>query len=92
VTTINENTKAPLKIVVPIVSAILAGGLWVNSKFDNLEREIGGLKGQMSETWTVSKAAETALRLAVANPDLQVPDPRDPTRMLVVAHHEPKPR
>jgi hypothetical protein len=38
------------------------------------------------DRYPMSIASENALRLAILNPGIQIPDPRDPNRTIVVNH------
>lgn len=64
-----------------------------NDKFDGLGQKIQQIETSMtqrltafevtmSDRFTKTAAAEWALRLVVSNPNLRIPDPRDPSRML----------
>jgi hypothetical protein len=77
------------------ISAVVAclgfavGGTWyVASKVNEVNTAIKGLQRELQEmrdgTVTIPRAAELALRLALANPSLRVPDPRNPDQMLQV--------
>lgn len=64
-----------------------------NDKFDGLgakmtqietsmTQRLTAFEATMSDRFTKTAAAEWALRLVVSNPNLRIPDPRDPSRML----------
>lgn len=49
-----------------------------------LRRDVAEMK---KNGYTTAQASEHALRLAIANPTMRVPDPRDP-RVLICVHDE----
>lgn len=48
---------------------------------ENIKQDVDEAK---AESFTSAMAAETALRLAINNPGMRVPDPRNPDRVIVV--------
>lgn len=59
-----------------------------NAKFDKAElaiRDLGVDIGNVkADRFTMTAASEHALRTAIENPGLRVPDPRDPSKVFVV--------
>lgn len=59
---------------------------WFAGKLADLQRGQVALDEKLDrmvgERYTVSAAAEQALRMALENPGLRVPDPRDPSRII----------
>lgn len=47
----------------------------------NIKRDIAELKDHQ---YTITAACEHALRLAIANPKMNVPDPRNPSELISV--------
>lgn len=57
----------------------------VNSTMRNLDARVSAVE---SNRFRISDAAEVALRTAIENPKMRVPDPRDPSRIIAVGPHE----
>lgn len=66
--------------------AAVVGTWYVANRINDLAVSIADLKREIQEmrdgSVTVAKAAELALRMALENPSLRVPDPRSPDRVL----------
>ena len=61
-----------------------AAAVWRISKVIN--RFESRLLDLEKDRYPMSIASENALRLAILNPGMQIPDPRDPNRIIVVNH------
>lgn len=84
-----EESRVRLRTVVIICTSIIGGlgslgtaGVWrAASTLTEISRDIRDLK---SNSITRSEASDLALRAAMENPGLRVPDPRNPSQILVV--------
>jgi len=90
-----EDSKIQFRSVVAIVGGMLVltisfiGGTWklalvmntMTTQIINLHDDLENVK---SNSYTLSRASEQALRTALENPSLRVPDPRDPNKLIVV--------
>lgn len=55
------------------------------TKIDNeLKAQSAAISEVKENSYTLSRAAEQALRMAIENPGMRVPDPRDPSKLIVV--------
>jgi len=90
-----EQSKMTIKSVIAICSTIvtvgglIAGASWrISSAVTDINNQIRGLASAIEDvrthSYTLDHASEQALRTAIENPSLRVPDPRDPTRLIVV--------
>lgn len=93
-------TLGPATRVTLGFALVIAGALWrLSNEFGAIRREqreavveisaqINDLAGRLDavemDRYTVTMAAENALRMAIANPDLAIPDPRDPSQLIRV--------
>lgn len=85
---LSKETTVTLSAAVAASMAFLGGAFWIHNSIQTL----GGQMERMSEQvvtlranqYTISQAAENALRMAIANPGMRVPDPRNPGQILVV--------
>lgn len=78
---VSKNTKIALGLVLTIVSTAV-GATWKISTVANAIRsDIHTLK---SDHYGLAAASEQALRMALENPTLRIPDPRDPSRIITV--------
>lgn len=87
--TIDKDTKVRLGSAAMIVSAILGASWWLQQELRAnqdavLETVRSDMKTLESKTFGIAAAAEAALREAIENPGHRVPDPRDPTKIIVV--------
>lgn len=86
--------KTKVTLGVACASAVFLGSIavasarYVGSKFDAADvtiRELAkGLEGVKADRFTLTAASEAALRTAIENPGLRIPDPRDPSKVFVV--------
>lgn len=90
--TINPNTRITVGLVVTIL-AVGIGATWqlarvVTDQFAGVRDEIASLKTGLdavkTDRYTLTAASETALRTAIENPGMRVPDPRNPAHVFVV--------
>lgn len=87
---INEKTKVSLTIgAIFAVILFVGGGAWKASAFaSGIEVELKSLRGDLTtlagDRFTLAMASEQALRTAMANPGLRVPDPRNPGQFFFV--------
>lgn len=78
----NVNIKAITAIggAVFVVGSALGFSAWMQSMSNRLE----ALQTQMGDRYTLTMAAENALRTAIENPGLKIPDPRNPGQFFTV--------
>lgn len=90
--TLNQNTRVTLGVVAAIL-VVGIGATWTLAavaikSFESIRTEIGtltsGLEQVKNDRYTLTAASETALRTAIENPGLRVPDPRNPGKVFVV--------
>lgn len=93
--TITPQSKTTLGLAATIVSVGM-GSTWlvaraigdvkteVASKVGAIDTSINGIKAEVENRITIAAASEQALRMAIENPGMRVPDPRDPNRIIVV--------
>ena len=74
---LSENSKIKLGLAVTAIAACssLAVTLY------GLRTDVDSMK---TNQWTIAQQCETALRTALENPGLRVPDPRNPGGIIVV--------
>lgn len=63
----------------PTITAIVAATFTLASLLWGIRRDLRDLK---KNGYTMAAACEHALRMKVANPDLRIPDPRHPDRLI----------
>jgi len=79
-----------LRINLPVISfvTVIIAAVSVGLAFEAMRRDVRELTEQISEVqqnqYTMALASETALRRAIENPGHREPDPRDPSRVIVV--------
>ncbi len=92
-------TADQLRFILPICASVIgssfAVGAWLNATVTSLQNDqrqtnialealSKDLERLRSTTLTLPMAAEAALRQAIENPGLRVPDPRNPQDIIVV--------
>lgn len=84
-TTTLEDSKMRVRSVVAAIIAmgtIGGSGVWyVATVVNDIKRDISEMR---SNSYTLDRASEVALRQAIENPGLRIPNPRDPTQVIVV--------
>jgi hypothetical protein len=78
---VSNTTKIALGIVVTIVTTAVAVTWKISSVANAIRSDIQNLQ---ADHYGLSAASEQALRMAIENPTLRVPDPRDPSRIITV--------
>lgn len=79
--TINDSTGLSISLVASLIVTIVSCSVWIVKKLSALTSRVDKLE---ADHYTRSEAAENALRFAIANPGLSVPDPRNPDKVIVV--------
>ncbi len=81
----NEST---LTITLAAASGLLIFAIgatwWVAKTLSNITTQIRTMLTRLDNAFTIEKASEQALRMAIENPGMRVPDPRDPTKIIEV--------
>lgn len=68
--TITPDTNVPIKVIVPIISAIIVVSMWVNTKLNSIEAGI-------HESWRIKDMQKWTTIMRDSNPTLHVPSPYD---------------
>lgn len=82
----------PVKVVVPIVMSIVSSTWYlanaqakdretVRQSIDALIVRVSTIEGQR---YSKPEAVEQAMRMAIENPGMRVPDPRNPSQIIIV--------
>lgn len=74
---LSENSKIKLGLVIVVIATCCT----LAATLAGLRSDIENIK---SSQWTIAQQCETALRTAILNPGLMVPDPRSPGGIIVV--------
>lgn len=94
-TKIGASISAVIIGIISICTFIYRTTSWVDAKqaeiearfrsIDDNAQKISDTLGRLtSDRFTLTAASEQALRWAIENPGLRVPDPRDPSKIIVV--------
>jgi len=80
---INENkmTLAFIGGLLTIVTTGMGATWMLSSKFTDMQNQLDTVN---EDRYTLTQASERALRTAIANPGMNVPDPRNPSNIIVV--------
>lgn len=74
-----------LTSVIGCTATVVWAAQSLKSKIEvRLDENSAGLALLKSEMYPLAVASEQALRTAIENPGMRVPDPRDPNRIIVV--------
>lgn len=75
--TITKDTKISIALALLVVGTAWSTAWAISTKLSDID-------AKLEEVYTLSAAAEQALRMAIKNPGMRVPDPRDPNKIIVV--------
>jgi nitrogen fixation protein FixH len=98
--TLSKDTKITLGAAVVVVKIAVAATWWAGVQFNNLKADsreqfnalnaqIATLTERAAGSYTLAAASEQALRMAIENPGLRVPDPRDPSKVITASTSTP---
>lgn len=86
---LTRDTKITIGTAVAVVGLAIGSTWWVAERLNdttaqliNIRSEIEGVTAKMTDLYKKSEASEQALRMALENPGLRVPDPRDPSKVF----------
>jgi hypothetical protein len=88
---ISTNTRFAISIgtalaVIAAAGTATARALSVLGAIDN---RLAKVENKVADQYTLAVASEVALRTAIENPGMRVPDPRDPNRIIQVTPTTP---
>jgi len=80
------NSWRPLIVfAVSIIGTALSATWYLSAKINTFETRMTDVERDVSyDRYTLTMASEKALRTAIENPGIRVPDPRDPNKIIVV--------
>lgn len=76
-----EDIKVRVAVLIAAIIPVTIGVWTASGTVSGIRRDIAELK---ADSLTIPRACELALRMAVENPGVRVPDPRDPSKVIVV--------
>lgn len=76
---INENTGVAVGLVAALIATAVICTLWLSKRLNAIDGRLSALE---EDHYTKAEAAEAALRLAIENPSMNVPDPRNPGQLI----------
>jgi hypothetical protein len=79
--TLNDKTLIPVSLLIQLI--VLVGSLFVF--YHKIDARITRLEAASGNAYTLTMAAEQALRTAIANKGLHVADPRNPGQYISTA-------
>ncbi|MEM7622633.1 MAG: hypothetical protein AAF235_05460 [Planctomycetota bacterium] len=71
---ISRNSRVTLGLALAIIAVLI----WNERRMSSIESKLEQLAAGTVDRWTAAQQEAWALRLAVTNPDLVVPDPANP--------------
>lgn len=91
---LSESSTITLSAAGGIVVAIFGAAAWLHNLVTKVEASLEAIAVRLKAledskpgNYTLAGAAEHALRMAIENPGMRVPDPRDPSKIIVVQGH-----
>lgn len=88
---LNNDTKITLGTAIAVVSISVGATWWFSQQLEHFRIElaamssrIGANEDELVKFYSLAAASEQALRMAIENPGLRIPDPRDPNRLIEV--------
>lgn len=80
--TISESTGLSIGLVVTVVATGVSCTVWITKAMARMTSRIERLE---ADHYTRSEAEAAALRMAIANPGMSVPDPRNPGKLITAS-------
>lgn len=80
-TTIDRGSKITIGTAAAVFVMTLSGLLKLSSSLSDLNHKVDVA---MADRYSLTQASENALRMAMENPGMRVPDPRRPGEVIVV--------
>ena len=81
---LTQDTKVTIGVVFIALSGAVTGTWWLGTQISQLNNRLDRLDSLIGDRFSMTQASETALRLAMENPGMRVPDPRDPSQVIEV--------
>lgn len=81
---LTQDTKVTIGVVFIALSGAVTGTWWLGAQIAQLNNRLDRLDSLIGDRFSMTQASETALRLAMENPGMRVPDPRDPSQVIEV--------
>ena len=92
---VDEQTGISIGLTFLIITAVIGAAAVINKRLKSMEDRLATNEQKVvsieTDRYTLSMAVEQALRLAIANPGMHVPDPRDPSKSVTVTSAVIKP-
>lgn len=83
-----ENINVGILLVIGGAGTVAAAAWWIATRLGSIDGKFDALntsiKEMQADAFPLSRASEVALRMAIENVGMRVPDPRDPHRVIVV--------
>jgi len=81
----NRQMLAYIGGVLTVVTTGMGATWFLSQRFERMQHQIDTL---LSDRYSLTQASERALRTAIENPGMRVPDPRDPNKIILVRYTE----
>lgn len=79
--TLSADNKVTIGTALTVIGVCVSCAVWGVSKLNVIESRLAAVEGGK---YNLTTASEQALRLAIENPGMRVPDPRDPAVIIEV--------
>lgn len=76
---VNHAISTETGLTVGLVVTIVCCTVWLSTKLSKIDSRLSKLE---EDHYTKAEAAESSLRLAIENPSINVPDPRNPGKLI----------
>ena len=87
--TVTSDTGVAIGLVVTLLGGAITCTWWIgkrlnkiDGRFTDLSVRLEGIEKRELENYTLAQAEVHALRMAINNPGMSVPDPRDPAKII----------
>lgn len=95
--TINEQSSISIGLLVTVGGGMLGIGAFVARELMGIRKALAGIVGDVkslrvdlakleADQWSKADASEWALRARILNPDVRLPDPRNPQNIIGEMH------
>lgn len=86
---VSSDTGVAVGLVITLITVAVVCTTWISKRLNKIDQAFTALGGRLEaieqrelDNYTLAQAEVHALRTAIANPSMKVPDPRDPSRII----------
>lgn len=83
-----KKVTTTLRAVIALIGVVITCSWWLSNKVGAIDKSLTEMSNRIvlleDGRFSKAEAAEQAYRMAIENPGLRVPDPRNPAQIIIV--------